>query len=327
MVASRSTRRSNRVGTKRVSRRRTNALTKVKRANRRSRHRRSRHRRSSQRGGARIEVGTAQADGYKSPTEDRVFTIINENYSILCVFDGHGGFQTSDYVSNNLAERIDKRLATAFAAAPATFIASVPDILKEEFKKIDGLVNGNWILGDQGSTGTVCVVTPTHVIAANIGDSPAFIFSKAGVLLNETSDHDCYNPDEEARVAAKGAACVISGPIKRLPSGLAVTRAFGDVRHGKKTDIVIAEPQTYTWKREPDTILCICSDSFVEGIDMSVPTIRAMYDNKHIVEELLPFLTDKKWNLQEAARAAVDARIVNMRKSGDNTSLVLAALP
>lgn len=94
-----------------------------------------------------------------------------------------------------------------------------------------------------GSTATVCVITNIYVITANIGDSPALIFSQTE-LIAHTNDHDCTNEQELERVKPN---CVKfkNDPNARLPSGLMVTRSFGDlqsIRYG-----LIADPEINIW--------------------------------------------------------------------------------
>jgi serine/threonine protein phosphatase PrpC len=255
-------------------------------------------------------------DGYKTPTEDRISKpIITDSFSIFAVFDGHGGAKVSDYVSKLLPLHIKAKIAGL--DKPGT-IASV---LISEFENIDNeLIHVG--LGHEGSTGTVCVVTRDYIIAANIGDSPAFVFSKDFKLLQCTEDHDCENVAEVKRVSALGETVENSDGL-RLSSGLAVTRAFGDIGYGKENMVVIATPQIYIWPRVKGSYLAICSDSFKEGFKNG--QIDKTQDCKDIVNEIKPFFASGDI-LEKVAVAAVTARVNKLGGNGDNTSLLLVEM-
>mmetsp|Transcript_2554 Transcript_2554/g.4912 ORF Transcript_2554/g.4912 Transcript_2554/m.4912 type:complete len:560 (-) Transcript_2554:1774-3453(-) len=93
-----------------------------------------------------------------------------------------------------------------------------------EFQKIPppSLPN-NVQLERSGSTGVVVLVTPTHVICANAGDSRAML-SRSGMALPLSFDHKPNNDVEVARVEKAG-GFVRAG---RVDGDLAVSRSFGD---------------------------------------------------------------------------------------------------
>jgi serine/threonine protein phosphatase PrpC len=269
-------------------------------------------------GGSRpILIGYYQLPAYKTPSEDRIsLPLINEYNTILGVFDGHSGHDVVDIIYNELPKRIQ------------TAIGSLqnPDLIEElmiaEFEKIDRELEHS----KSGSTATVAVILENHIIVANVGDSPAILFTKEGKLIAQTTNHDCNNKQEERRVKKAGGICIpdLRG-LKRLRSGLAVTRSFGDFVHNKS--IVIAKPQTYIWPREPDTLLGIMSDSFTEtivkdylGREIIMPTKQ----NREIVKEIMETLEEKNFDVESGAKRAVEKRVRNLDEQGDNTSLILA---
>ena len=269
-------------------------------------------------GGSRpILIGYYQLPAYKTPSEDRIsLPLINEHNTILGVFDGHRGHDVVDIIYNELPKRIQ------------TSIGSMqnPDLIEElmiaEFEKLDRELEHT----ESGSTATVAVVLEHNIIVANVGDSPAILFTKEGQLLAQTTNHDCNNRQEERRVRKAGGVCIpdLRG-LKRLRSGLAVTRSFGDFVHNKS--IVIAKPQTYIWPREPDTLLGLMSDSFTEtivkdylGREIIMPTKQ----NSDIVKEILESLKEKNFDVESATKRAVEKRVGNLEQDGDNTSLLLA---
>ena len=280
-------------------------------------------------GGALSEAYASEHDGYKTPTEDRhtILTSPDKNITLLAVFDGHGGSNTSNYVNEKLPNII---LPQIIALAPKYNPQEIEKILSREFVKIDDIVKP---LFDDGSTGTVCIVTPTHIITANIGDSPAILFTKTGDIIYTTNDHDCSNNIERERVSLAGNPCLKKPGenIERTISGLAPTRGFGD---GMRHDGVISKPETYIWEipyisyEQPvEYILCLCSDSFTEQINTQPKLHIGPYNTRQdIVDELnesintLPTLHDA---VVTAVIKRVDMFKFNNMYYGDNTTLIL----
>ena len=272
-----------------------------------------------QRGGGLV-VGKFQADGSKKPNEDTMAAITEGTVAVVCVFDGHGGPECSRYVEARLPEIIHTK------AAAASGSAAISTMLKEEFATIDGLIKAEHWSRETGSTGTVCVVTATEIIVANVGDSPAVVFTAEGELLHTTVDHDCDNPEEAARVvAAGGHVSEEEGDVKRVNGELAVSRAFGDF---SLKPHVIVEPQIYVWPRVAGTFLGICSDGLTEkstehGIEHAVT-------RAELAAKISAGIRTSP-NLSAASRKIVQAQadqfISNSgRYQGDNVSLVIAAL-
>ena len=273
-----------------------------------------------QRGGGLV-VGKFQADGAKKPNEDTMSAITEGTVAVVCVFDGHGGPQCSRYVEARLPEIIHTK-----AGALGGDSAAISAMLKEEFATIDGLIKEEGWARDTGSTGTVCVVTATEIIVANVGDSPAVVFTAEGVLINTTVDHDCDNPEEAARViAAGGHVTAEEGDVKRVNGELAVSRAFGDF---SLKPHVIVDPEIYVWSRVPGTFLAICSDGLTEkqtehGIEHAVTRAE--------LASTIAARIKTSPNLSAASRKIVEAQASQFisnsgRYQGDNVSLVLAAL-
>lgn len=182
-----------------------------------------------------------------------------------------------------------------------------------------------------GSTATVCVVTTNNVIVANLGDSPALMFTREGALIYSTVDHDCSDLSEAARMNTVGNGCVydrylgananerarildshctndLDAPqsLIRVESGLAPTRAFGDPQHSG----VFAVPNIYDWPRQAFAYLCVCSDSFVEGI-MPSGRIGPTRSRTDIVNELLRSI-EKDVILEVATQQAVSRRVASL---------------
>ena len=108
--------------------------------------------------------------------------------------------------------------------------------------------------------------------------------------------------------------------LKRGHSGIAPSRAFGDPNHPG----VFAVPDTYVWARAESAYLCVCSDSFAEGI-MPGGGIGPMQSASDMFSELLRSIRTGT-TLQIATEMAVNRRVSLFRSYGDNTTLILAQL-
>ncbi|KAL3811491.1 hypothetical protein ACHAXA_004399 [Cyclostephanos tholiformis] len=121
-----------------------------------------------------------------------------------------------------------------------------------------------------GSTGVVVLVTPSHIVCANAGDSRA-ILSKKNAVLPLSFDHKPHNDVELTRIEKVG-GFVRAG---RVDGDLAVSRSFGDFGYKNcstkesgdssnepKDHRVTAHPDILVYAREPmnDEFLVLACD-------------------------------------------------------------------
>lgn len=114
-----------------------------------------------------------------------------------------------------------------------------------------------------GSTGVVVLVTPSHIICANAGDSRA-ILSKKNKVLPLSFDHKPTNDGELSRIERDG-GFVRDG---RVDGDLAVSRSFGDFGYKpnptnvQKNHRVTVYPDILVYAREPskDEFLVLACD-------------------------------------------------------------------
>jgi serine/threonine protein phosphatase PrpC len=131
---------------------------------------------------------------------------------------------------------------------------------------LPGCVN----LERSGSTGVVVLLTPSHIICANVGDSRAMLSTKNAVLPL-SFDHKPHNDVEWTRVEKCG-GFVRAG---RVDGDLAVSRSFGDFGYkncsmkeigdtttDQKDHRVTAHPDILVYAREPmnDEFLVLACD-------------------------------------------------------------------
>lgn len=187
--------------------------------------------------------------------------------SFFAVFDGHGG----DGVSHAVAKKLIQVLAGELSAAPAATAeaTSAPSGggVKNESAAADGEGEGegkaepsgpNAVISKalasaimktdldlrenheaqfmtQGCTAIVSVVTPTHIVTANVGDSRAMLVnldpSNPATITGVAAlsqDQKPQNPKETERITAAGATVVQCHGVFRVNGDLAVARALGD---------------------------------------------------------------------------------------------------
>jgi serine/threonine protein phosphatase PrpC len=280
--------------------------------------------------------------GYKSPTEDRISTLeTKKGYMIYSVFDGHSGERCVNLVSSTLPHRI----SMAFDEKDTLTTQEIGDILIEQFSKLESECNDTLTMWSGGTTAVLSVVTDTHIITANIGDSPAILISKDGTLLKSTKDHDSKNPSEIARVEGEGGWFSSENPYgeSRLFNSLSVTRCFGNVAKKSSDRGLSAIPDISIWDRSADTYLILCSDSFTEQMIDSmtgekypdgspVKMIANRGSHEDIVKHIHPILLESNYNVQTAVHLAVHKQVMKFYNKtygkfcGDNTSLILVEL-
>lgn len=177
-----------------------------------------------------LRAVASSMQGWRIEMEDEHIVRIgmpgHPDFSFFGVFDGHGGKLTSAYASKHL---VDKIAATnVWKENPVLTPELISRAMVEGFLALDHefrqFVHSSGADDHSGSTAVCGLVTPTHVIVANCGDSRSIIVKTDGTAHAMSEDHKPYNPGEEARIVA--AHGVVS--MQRVNGDLAVSRALGD---------------------------------------------------------------------------------------------------
>lgn len=172
---------------------------------------------------------------------------------------------------------------------------------------------------NSGSTAITAMVTDTHIIVANSGDSRCILVNN-GAAVPMSEDHKPYNEGEAARIRNAGGTVV----MKRVNGDLAVSRAFGDfsykVNHHLKAEQqqVSAEPEIRVIKRSPeDQFLILACDGIWDVMENT---------------EMASWMTQLAESglcgddLGEMAERMLDM-CLHERDSRDNMSVIIMALP
>ena len=250
-------------------------------------------------------------------------------YSFFGVFDGHGGADTSEYLSVTLPQRCSASIKSLddLNDGEGILLRVIDEFIRIDQEQVPPMKHQY-----MGSTGTICVITSSIVTIVNVGDSPAILFERSGNILAMSSIDDCENPDEFTRINADATRPLCEYtyshqnrrlslgryPNGSLDKGLDMTRAFGDNAYKPKSDAIPSNGQV--WARKSGDILCVCSDSFLERslttyIPQTIP---------EIVGEILPCLQRNNFNLPTSIQEIITQRVT--RIYGDNTTMILVKL-
>jgi serine/threonine protein phosphatase PrpC len=162
-------------------------------------------------------------------------------HSLFAVFDGHGTSFASHYASEHFVSifssqpafveyssiylkkmsskaakecslESDKEMLLLQSAVRTTMLTLDAKIL-EEMTSIENdngesaLAEGSFDISDAGTTAIIVILTPTHVICANLGDSRAILQRDEGNLqatISLSTDHKPDNEVEKSRILKAG---------------------------------------------------------------------------------------------------------------------------
>ena len=198
-------------------------------------------------------------------------------------------------------------------------LSNLSDGLRGAFVAMDQQLLESDRMDQSGSTLVCAVITPGHILCANVGDSRAVLSCGShGEVVALSSDHKPTNVSERERI--EGAGCFVA--IDRVNGELAMSRALGDFRYkqAKHVDIshqaVTCVPEITFHRRSPgDDLLVLACDGVWDVLSN---------------EELISFVRDHllKGNchitMEEAAEAVVDLSL--RQGSTDNISAIVAHL-
>ena len=275
------------------------------------------------------------------------FKNLMEHCDLFAVFDGHAGVGVAKYTVEVLPQLIQE----ALKASPDTLtnIEKMKAMLKKVFiehdkelaRRMKYEVSGargmyrNW--DDSGSTATVAIVTPTHIVVAYIGDSPCFIMNpQTGLILpgGEMGKHEPTLAEESARIKRAGGTVEIDDMGVPRVDGLMVSRAFGDfsIKFSERkpppfesdwTQMkVTAHPDILVMERPEHGVLAIMSDGMVETATTALKPLA------FVAADIYKSLKENSLDLPATAKAVVSAHVkasaANSKMyDGDDLSLIL----
>jgi len=230
--------------------------------------------------GNELEWACSHMQGWRVSMEDAHLCQIGlpdaPDYSFFACFDGHGGSMIAQYSAGvlpkakgcNLLDHICKspHWQKALSNPGAKGLQHITEAMREGSLKADAhmrelpeIKSGE---DHSGTTAVFAIVTPTHIIVANIGDSRS-VMCRSGQTIPMSFDHKPTNPPEQARIEAANGSVALS----RVNGDLAVSRALGDYSYKQMGHLpqeaqqVSPEPEFQIQERTPnDQFLILCCD-------------------------------------------------------------------
>ena len=171
--------------------------------------------------------------------EDKHVAITSSDYSgysLLAVFDGHGGRAAAEACVKQLPSALSQALAAHLAAegrggsqSQLSLARALPAALVDAFRATDEYVCAS--CSSSGCTATVVVVVGRLVTVAAVGDSLACLDTLSAVHKLSAEHRVASHAGERARILAAGGSVAPAsdeGTLRVWPGGLAVSRAMGD---------------------------------------------------------------------------------------------------
>jgi len=190
------------------------------------------------------------------------------SFSLVAVFDGHGGDLIAKEAAKRVASYIQsndkfKQLAKSDPQNAKELGEAMSEailLLDEDMRQLPAIQSGE---DQSGCTSIITLITDTHVICANSGDSRGIFFA-GGKTKPMSYDHKPFNDIEQNRIENAG-GCV---SMRRVNGDLAVSRALGDYSYKQRSDLkaeeqqVSAEPDIEIHERDAgaDEFLLLCCD-------------------------------------------------------------------
>lgn len=200
--------------------------------------------------------------------------------------------------------------------------------LIEAYQKIDHELN----ISDQvqygidvsGCTAVTCIITPTHIVCASLGDSRAVVLVKNDGDVHATplsDDHKPNNPLEKGRIEEAGG--FVFGD--RVNGELAMSRAIGDFQYkgNKKIEMgkqmVISIPDVAIHKRSSDdSMLLVACDGVFDVFDN--------YQAVQMLDELRNDIEPEDQNKREQKLSELLVNAACDHHSTDNISAIVVSL-
>jgi len=220
--------------------------------------------------GLGMSYGLSAMQGWRAQMEDDHIQILGlpdlPQLSLFGVFDGHGGDSVAHYVAKHFprclldtkqltadmtTEEVTSRAQTAFEKALMA--------IDHEMSTLSEVESGQ---DQSGSTSVMTLISPSHIVCANTGDSRAVLARRgadnASTAVALSQDHKPFLPSEKERIEAAGSHV----KFNRVNGDLAVSRALGDFVY-KRCESVSAQEQAVTAFPEVLSEARLAGDEFI----------------------------------------------------------------
>jgi serine/threonine protein phosphatase PrpC len=168
-----------------------------------------------------------------------------------------------------------------------------------------------------GSTGVVVILTPSHIICANTGDSRA-ILRRSGRILPLSFDHKPSDIAERARIYDAGG--IVKG--RRIDGDLAVSRAFGDFIFKSDSNLPIERQKVSV---VPDITVYPRNEQNDEFVVMACDGVWDVATSEDCANYVQTLLSAGEINLSHICEEALDTCLE--RNSRDNMTILIVGFP
>lgn len=164
--------------------------------------------------------------------EDRYVFLEYQNNYLGAIFDGHGGYIVSEYLSFNFNLVFYNIINYINTLNDTKRIKNIKSFIIKEFIALDNKIKNIQHSNRIGSTCVCFIVHKDYFIIINLGDSRLLTYCLKNNTYYHTVDHEPSNPKERIRILK-------SSNIKnnRINGIINVSRTFGDFEFKKDKDI------------------------------------------------------------------------------------------
>jgi protein phosphatase PTC2/3 len=235
-----------------------------------------------------------------------------KDHHLFCVFDGHGGANVSAFLKAHFVEAFLTEMLE-YISLNESMRSEVPGTtalqkgLRRCLTRLDEAMLRQQVKG--GSTAVCVVLSPGHIVTANVGDSRALL-RRRGQCIPLSFDHKPYTLVEKRRILASG----MTVRHKRVNGDLAVSRAMGDFMHKPAVTCV------------PDITIFPRDESGDEFIVLACDGVFDVATNQECCNFVQAMVGSGESDVGCICEEAIETVIYD-RKSRDNVTLVLVALP
>lgn len=286
-----------------------------------------------------LEIGHSSMQGLRRHMEDQyIMDEFFDKHTLVAVMDGHAGEGCAQFASVKLVELLEatetwNEYCNAKDKTSENSIDLLSRALVQAYIDLDVAFLESDFMDGSGCTCVCAIITPTHIVCANVGDSRCVIGTD-GYTISMTDDHKPTNPEEQHRIMKAG------GFVKfgRVNGELAMSRAIGDYQYKENSQLQLTEqlviciPDISVHKRsDSDELIVLACDgvwdvmsnseaiSYLSGVVMTKKAIENYVD-----EDNLDSMTDEELTSQDLAEALIDLALES--GSTDNLSAIIVKL-
>lgn len=253
--------------------------------------------------------------GERDYMEDNRSIYHRDNISIYTIYDGHGGYKTSQRATTELSDIIYDNLINVL---PTDDEEEIEIQIKKSFYDFDQSLLEN--MDDHYEDGTTVTMViyikdakSPRIYFVNLGDSRTMMIQITDMveMIFSTFDHKPVYPSEINRIIESGGTVAYG----RVNGNIGVSRSLGDLTYKIKDDVyepvyspVSSEPDVFSIEATPG-ILILATDGLWDVIT-----------NGEVVTIVDNYTKGKNTNITKACKDLI--KLALQRESGDNITVM-----